>query len=184
LGAQEKVTKALKSSLPTAIMKKAARFICCLSLILALTGTTFADQYVRLNLETNCVESSVQAVAPFDSLDDEKKERARQSALDELYAELTQYILGAWNEKNARTSESVKTSVKPEKSETKVDYKFTEYMGSKVKKHEVSKIVSKNVEVVKEEWDGEFYTVWGRLPLSKIYKTQGGTGGKKEKSSE
>jgi hypothetical protein len=136
--------------------------------ILGALESASPAQYVRVNWEQNCVEAAVSAAPPLDASGAEGIAIARSIAIDKLYFELTVFLLGSDTERNFAAHETMISDVSPTETKTRYNRGLRDYTKSELKKNDLSKYVTKNIEVVKGEWDGDLYTVFGRLPLPQI----------------
>ena len=120
-------------------------------------------EYVRWSQDY--IEALVRATPPPDAENrTESIANARDLAMDKLHYDLVEFILGAHLDAVTQISETITSDT----GSTTVSTKSTEIINIEVKKNEISKVISKNIELVKEEWDGDFYIIYGRIPLSEI----------------
>ena len=118
---------------------------CGLTMAFAATDSVEKEKNI-IDLSENYIEATGMAVAPKGMQGAQARALARRGAIVDLQRNLLEYLKGV--QIDARTT-------------------MDEFMADDRVRSEVNGAI-KNVELLKGEWDGEMYTVTGRLKLDKI----------------
>ncbi len=132
------------------MMKKFLATIClCVMLVPTAWGETTADQTGKVVLDwtREYIEAMGQAVPPTGKENTAQgKLLAQRGAVVDVQRNLLEFIKGV--QVTSRTT-------------------LDNFMADDMARTSISGMV-KNVNIVRSEWDGEIYTVWGRIPLQDI----------------
>ena len=162
---------------------KCSLYMIVLSLIMALPETNYCAwaevnvgssgseslfQYVRTDLTQGYIEALARGNLPSNVDIADGIFMARDSAIENLNFSMVEFIVGAYLESASLVSETMTSTVTSTGNEQRHDLKQGTIHITEVKRNEISRIVTRNIEVTKEEWDGDFYLVYGRIPLSEV----------------
>jgi hypothetical protein len=134
----------------------------------AVSGSGKFFQYVVADWAQGYVEALVRDVPPTDADGAERIAAARDGAMDKLYFDLAAFVVGTHINGDTRSHENIVSRVDPTGNETRYTERYESYARSEMRKNEVSKLLTGSIELTEEEWDGDFYSICGRLPLSRI----------------